>query len=432
MSNHLAIAATTTTLRYTIQHEISRDFPNIPVTISKPKPPDQVEGPLINLYMFQVTPNAAWRNADLRTRRPKGDLTRHGQAALDLHYLFTFYGDDTDCIPEQLLGSTVRALIDRPMLTSDMIEMALSAKEDETLCSENLVEQVQAIRLIPSEMTPDFIFRLWSTFFQIPYSLSFPYQASAILIQSDRAGRAALPVRRRATQVFLGRPIIESIEHLVEGKTEPRLDKVTLKSQLRLQGRDFGKAASTRIKIGKERVEPHTVTDTEIFLDLAKLSREERDLLRAGSSSIQVSRLATEPRPNDEPEEMELATDSNAIPMVLCPRVQIAGDISVEDVTAKPQGEETVYSAQVYAELDLMPFANQSVYLVLFGVSEGILGETAIFRASKRLSQTDEIEFPVFDLAAGEYLARIQVDGGESPLFLNAQQEYSGPIVRIS
>ncbi|HAZ44521.1 MAG TPA: hypothetical protein DCZ55_08555, partial [Cyanobacteria bacterium UBA11371] len=30
----------------------------------------------INLYLYHVSPNLAWQNSDLRTRRPKGELTK--------------------------------------------------------------------------------------------------------------------------------------------------------------------------------------------------------------------------------------------------------------------------------------------------------------------------------------------------------------------
>ncbi|MEM9246469.1 MAG: DUF4255 domain-containing protein [Cyanobacteria bacterium P01_F01_bin.153] len=386
-----------------IEHEVSRDFPGIAITIDKPQAPDKIKGSLINLFLYQVTPNPAWRNADLRTRRPKGGLIRHGQAGIDLHFLFTFYGDHLNCIPEQLLGSVLRALVDRPILTNDMIETALRKQRDPTLNQSTLQQQVQTIRFIPSEMTPDTIFRLWSTFFQIPYSLSFPYQASAVLIQGDRAGRVALPVRQRATYVFPYRPVIENIEHMVDGKKEPRLTTVTLNSELRLYGGDFGTAEDTRVQIGKVRIQPQSISDREIRLRFADVPDEERDQIQAGMSSIQVVRLALEKR-SDEESDVEMAVESNAIPIVLCPQIASSDDVRLQGLRSNEESDDPLYSALVSVQLDFWPFPNQLIYLLLFGVSEEISGKTAIFRADKRLSQDDAVEFTVSGLKAGEYL----------------------------
>lgn len=430
MSNHLSIATALIALKHMIEHEVSRDFPGIEITIDKPQAPDKVKGSLINLFLYQVTPNPAWRNADLRTRRPKGGLIRHAQAGIDLHFLFTFYGDHLNCIPEQLLGSVLRALVDRPILTSDMIDLALRKQRDDTLNRSTLNQQVQTIRFIPSEMTPDTIFRLWSTFFQIPYSLSFPYQASAILIQGDRAGQIALPVRQRATYVFPYRPVIENIEHLVNGTNEPRLTTVTLNSQLRLHGRDFGTLEDTRIQIGKVRVQPQRVSEREILLTFADALPEERDQIKAGISSIQVVRLAWEKRPDEEP-DVERAIESNAIPIVLCPQIASSNDIRLQGLVSSEEGDHLLYAARVSIQLDFWPFPSQLIYLLLFGVSEEVSGKTAIFRADKRLSQDDAVEFTVSGLKAGEYLVRVQVDGAESPLLLDEQEQYSGPLLVI-
>lgn len=429
MSNHLSIATVAIALKYMIEYEASRDFPNVAVTIDKPQAPDKVKGPLINLFLYQVTPNPAWRNADLRTRRPKGGLIRHGQAGIDLHFLFTFYGEHLNCIPEQLLGSVIRALVDRPLLTPDMIAVALRKQRDETLNRSNLEQQVQAIRFIPSDMTQDTIFRLWSTFFQIPYSLSFPYQASAVLIQGDRAGQVALPVGQRATYLFPYRPVIENIEHWVNGKKEPRLATVALNSELRIYGRDFGSVKDTRVQIGKVRLKPQSISENGILLMLADVPLEERDKIQAGISSLQVVRLAWEKRLDGE--DIERAVESNAIPMVLCPQIANSDDIRIQDSVASEEGDRLLYSARVMVDLDCWPSASQLIYLLLFGTSAEVSGKTAIFRADRRLSQDDPVEFTVSGLEAGEYLVRVQVDGAESPMLSDEQGKYVGPILAI-
>lgn len=93
MSNFLAIATVTATLSQTIRAAVLKDLSGAEVTTARP---DGAGGHTpaigVNLYLYQVTPNAAWRNADLPTRRPNGQLVQRPQAALDLHYLLNFYG----------------------------------------------------------------------------------------------------------------------------------------------------------------------------------------------------------------------------------------------------------------------------------------------------------------------------------------------------
>ena len=72
--------------------------------------------PGVNMFFFQVTPNAALRNDDLPLRRSDGTLSTRPRAAVDLHYLFTFYGDESTYEPERLLGCVVSALHARPAL----------------------------------------------------------------------------------------------------------------------------------------------------------------------------------------------------------------------------------------------------------------------------------------------------------------------------
>ena len=61
-------------------------------------PPDTIEltgdnaSPKLNLFLHQVSPNAALRNADLPSRDARGARHADPPLALDLHYLLTAYG----------------------------------------------------------------------------------------------------------------------------------------------------------------------------------------------------------------------------------------------------------------------------------------------------------------------------------------------------
>src|SRR5579859_7993035 len=110
MSNTLAIATVTETLRQMLADYVVNLVNGASVTV---QPPDAsstlLPNPGVNIFLYQISPNPALRNADLPTRTSGGKLLRRPQAALDLHYLLTFYGD-SQLVQQHLLGAVTLAL----------------------------------------------------------------------------------------------------------------------------------------------------------------------------------------------------------------------------------------------------------------------------------------------------------------------------------
>ena len=92
MSNYLAIAAVTATLYDILSQNAQDAVAGARVTMDRPSDMenDRSGRPRINLYLYQVTHNAALRNADLPTRRSNGGFAHTPQAAMNLQYLLTF------------------------------------------------------------------------------------------------------------------------------------------------------------------------------------------------------------------------------------------------------------------------------------------------------------------------------------------------------
>src|SRR5690349_9729140 len=125
MANHLAIAAVTETLRQRIERAARRAVPGARVETGRPDS-DAPEGQsTVTLFLYRVTPNAALRNDDLPTRTADGAILRQRpRAALDLHYLLSFAGDEGEFVPQRLLGVAVGELHAQPILTRDEIAQA--------------------------------------------------------------------------------------------------------------------------------------------------------------------------------------------------------------------------------------------------------------------------------------------------------------------
>lgn len=204
MSNFLAVAAVTASLSHLLQAAIGADVPGATVTTLRPN--GSTEGshpPAVNLFLYHVMPNGALRNADTPTRSSDGRLVQHPVAALDLHYLLSFYGDDAQLQPQRLLGSAVRTLHSRPVLTPDLIQAAIA---DPSLSSavgaSDLALQIERIKVTPLQMSLEELSKLWSVFFQTPYALSAAYQASVVLIEAnERPAAPNLPVRQPSVGV---------------------------------------------------------------------------------------------------------------------------------------------------------------------------------------------------------------------------------------
>ncbi len=193
MSNYLAIATVTAALQRTLQSTVGVDVEGATVTTVRPESngsgtPDTG----VNLYLYQVTPNAAWRNADLPTRRSDGTMSLRPQVALDLHYLLTFFGEESQLVPQRLLGSVARTLHTRPILTRDVISTVVD--DVDYLQNSDLSDAVELVRFTPISLSLEELSKIWSVFFQVPYRLSIAYQASVVLIEEAETPVVAQPV----------------------------------------------------------------------------------------------------------------------------------------------------------------------------------------------------------------------------------------------
>ena len=192
MSNALAIAAVTATLSNLLQN-VNQGTGLNGVAITA-KPPDKARdgnGNQINLFLYQVLPNAAWRNMDIPQRVRSGE-TGIPPLALNLYYMLTAYGEaNDDVLGHRLLGHAMSILYDHPLLGAQEIQAALP----NNLNSE-LQNQIERVRITFQPLSVEEIFRLWSGF-QTQYRVSVAYEVAVVLIESTRSVKTPLPVVAR-------------------------------------------------------------------------------------------------------------------------------------------------------------------------------------------------------------------------------------------
>jgi len=216
MSNYLAIAAVTATLRNLLERGIGTepDMNDINVTtLPLDKAREGITTNQVNLLLYQTAVNGAWRNQDLPG---PGHATSAGAGRpplpLTLHYLLTAFGSgNNDGVrAQQVLGRAMSILHDHALLGPQEIQEALPGND--------LAEQLERVRITLNPTSLEEISKLW-TAFQSEYRLSVAYEASVVLIESTLPVAAPLPVLRRGAE---DRGVIVVVGAL------PRIDQVRL------------------------------------------------------------------------------------------------------------------------------------------------------------------------------------------------------------
>ena len=210
MSSALAIGAVSAVLKNLLDNGIVEQVPLGTTVNVTAVAPDTIrldapeEPPQINVFLHQVTPNAAWRNRELPSRASNGERISNPPLALDLHYLITAYGR-SDFQAEILLGYAMHLLHERPVLDRPAIKRALDPSPldvsmlppaFQVLTASDLADQVEAIRITPIAMAVDEMSKLWSAI-QTHYRPSAAYQVSVVLIDAKQPARNPLPVLSR-------------------------------------------------------------------------------------------------------------------------------------------------------------------------------------------------------------------------------------------
>jgi hypothetical protein len=416
MSNFLAIATVTASLRRTLEAALNIDIPGAKVTTYRPEDTG-VPKTGVNLYLYQVTPNAALRNIEMPNRSSEGRLVQRPQEALDLHYLLTFYGDDKELETQRLLGSAVRTLHDRPVLTRQMIKNTISDPTFSTyLHNSNLADAFETVKFTPVHLSLEELSKLWSVFFQTPYRLSVAYTGTVVLIESEESPQSALPVRERNLYVVpFHQPVIEHVQSS-QGNDMP----IVSDSTLVIMGKKLlGDITLVRVKGIEITPAPSYISEKKITIPLPIG-------LQAGVQGLQVIHqmlMGTPPVPHK-------GVESNLVAFVLHPAITKVTISNLKGTGNAPR------SADLTIEINPAIGKNQRVVLLLNEISSGIAASYTFVDESRNLD-VSTIIIPVSGVKAADYLVRMQVDGAQSQLITDTKEtsptynQYTDPKVKI-
>lgn len=415
MSNHLAVAMVTETLRRKLQGALVSKVPGVNVTTQRPDGPAPGPNPTprVNVFLYQASPNPAWRNHDLPARRGDGSVAAKPTAALDLHYLLSFYGDEAQFVPQRLLAATTSLLHAEPTLTRDLIaathEAIGAADAGHVLLGSDLAEQSEPVRVAPLALNLEELSKLWSVFFQTPYALSSAYQASVVLVEAEATPRPALPVQARQVKVVpVARPRIERVLSRLgpAGQAQPN-QSIHPGHQLVLQGTAL-RGEVTRVRCGDAIATVDDATDREVAVTLS--NPPFGIPLRAGVQAVQVVHDV----------EFDTAGDPHRGAASGVVAVAISPTVTTGSATA------TVLTVGVAPVVG----ARQRVRVRL---NQNTATDPAAFAIElpARTADGATLTVPIADVPAGQYFLRVEVDGAESPLDLDPASPGFGPLVTV-
>lgn len=423
MSNYLAVATVTAILQRILQSTVQLDIDGVRVTTLQPRNiGNGTPETGINLFLYHVARNPALNNADAKPFRSQGTPIKR-QTAVDLYYMISFYGNDTELLPQRLLGSVVRTFNDYSTISVEAIQEALADPTYRFLEGSNLANQLQQLLIVPLEMNLDNLSKVWSVFFQAPYMLSLVYKVTVVTIEGDESLKRALPVSDRnlgGVVPFPNRPVVEQVVS-ASGKLEP----ILATSSLHIRGKHLANDI-TQIRIGGFELSPSVVSENQITLALADVPV---DFLRAGVQSLQVIHRIPISTANLNHENR--AVDSNVAPFVLRP--------TIKQFRTQKQNRpiDELRSLVLTVQIDVMVGIKQRVVLAMneWSIDQPIAYQ---FEAEFRKVDTDTVIFNLTRVKPAAYLLRLQIDGAENLLSIDRDETsptygwFNAPKIEIS
>jgi hypothetical protein len=420
VSNYLAIATVTATLRYMLLKSLPPDLSGASVTTQRPDAALSVaDATGINIFLYQVVPNAALRNTDLPTRRNDGTLVQRPRIALNLNYLLTFYGSDAELEPQRLLGFAASTLNGAPVLSASEIGQALlnsqpfnappftGAPFNAPPYQPDLATQVERVNLTMLPLSLEELSKLWSVFYQIPFALTMAWQASVVLIErEDMVPQPALPVlTRTVTAMSFNTPAVTA----VSVQSNPSLP-ITAGATLLILGSSLrGSGLSVAIGGYPTPLTPTLISDSSMSVALPAD-------VPAGVRTLQIVQSVM----LGSPAVAHTGAISNAEGFVLHPAITppVTGSATQVVVPVSPVANAGQTAVLLLNEATTPPPVSPAAY----SFSLGTLA-----------ADTGTITFPISGVTTGiTYFVRIQIDGAESALDLNPASATYGPLVTIA
>lgn len=424
MTTAIGLAAVTVSLRHVLEEGlVTQNISGmLGSTVSVTSlPPDKVvsasgtEAPQLNLFLHRVNPNPGWRNEGLPSRDNAGrHRLNNAPLALDLHYLLTAYTGG-DLHAEVLLGSAMLWLHSAAVLPREAIRRALTppvlpgSPLERALAESGLAEQVELIKITPEVLDTEELSKLW-TATQSHLRPTVAYRVTALLIEASDPVVSPLPVLTRgpvdpATQrergIVVEPSLLAAVPTLETIEPSGKQPVARLNSAVVMAGHHLAGAARTvRLSCDRFDIEANVpalaganANEATFTLPAADAELYPVGVYRVGLSVVRPGEAA--PR------------ESNRLAMTLAPQI-----------TGLPLSVVRAADGSASFSLNCLPAVRpgQTVSLLL---GDQAFAPDAITVVTTTLSFNIE-QAPVSPL--GGHLARLRVDGIDSPVIDHAAQ----------
>jgi hypothetical protein len=435
MTTPFALGAVTAVLRSRLTASLAASGASASVggVLVTALPPDRLsvgaqEQNRINLFLHHVSRNPGWANVGPPPRSPAGDVVATPPLALDLHYVVSAYGQDP-LTAEILLGHAVATFNDEPVLTRAAIRRSLAPSPPDpsippSVASSRLADQVELLRLCATNPGTEEVARVWSAFMS-PYRPSAFYDVSVVLIDVNANARSPLPVAAvGSAAIELAIPEVDSVTALGAPGTP-----ITAGSTLVITGRSLAGPGVT-VRLGSSAAPPTSIRDSELQVAMVDFDPPPR----AGLLGLTV----THDVDVGVPPTAHAAAVSDPVPLRVQPvatfgggAVQISGSATVDGVVLR--------SGTITAGIAPPVGRDQQVLLTLteVGAPDTRPARGAILRAPAQngvppnATSAANVTFPFVRVPQGPYVARLVVDGVDSPVGRAGDGTFDSPAVTL-
>ena len=320
-----------------------------PSVTSKPlnEIPNPLTGDGLNLFLYQLTPNTAYRNFDLPRRNSGGSIVRESASlGIDLHYILTAYckqeQDEASRLYDQkLLANALLTLEEYSILTSETLENLLMREDREAfkeIEGTDLHKQVESIRISIQNLSIDDLTKIWSSLSKdTPYKTSIAYLASVVILDKKFTVAPPLPVQKPAA-IYVKQHRIPKIASInpthVEYSLEPR---ITIRG-INLDGEDTHLDFGDNLPLA-EMPKPLSMRDSNTLVAVIPIDPDK------GSSNLGIKTVRViEPMMMGEPKVEHEGIESNIAVFELVPRIE---EINISQVSPGSFITITVFPAVV-------------------------------------------------------------------------------------
>jgi len=408
VSTFEAIKGVTATLCYLLDQgsQMPADSPpvdHVPGTTITTLPPDKAQegnGKRLNLFLYHITPNAAWRNMPLPNQVKSGEFG-YPSLAVDLHYLLTAYDSadqEADLDTQRLLGRAMLIFHDNGLIDRALLEQISP--------DSGLHQQVEQIKVTPLPLSLEEMSKLWTTF-QSQYRLSVAYQVSVLLIESTKESRAPLPVLRRGPEdqgVLSQATMLPPLPTLTDLKLPAKQPSLRLSQTLTLNGHKLRSGTNTPAKV----VFYHPYLADRLEIEANRPENTDR-LIQVNPNDLPGAAQAFAPGfyqvvvAVEEPQNDKTITRvTNALTFPLAP--------TISNLNVVPDPNPTIN--KLWLTLDVSP-------AVRVGQRVSVLLSSVEVAGPDMTGPTESLMIDVTDrkrIPAGTYRVRLRVDGVDSHL----------------